>query len=71
MEGFPDEEELWFVALRADAVQLWQGFFSEEQRVDVATAREDDAVECVEQRKQCRLVVMRGNDYRCAASLDD
>ena len=49
MEGFADEEEFCGIALRTDAVEQRQRLFAQEQRVDVAAAREDDAVERVEQ----------------------
>ena len=37
MKGFLGKEEFLIVAFGADAVELWYGFFAQEERIDVAS----------------------------------
>ena len=70
VEGFAEEEELCGVALRTDAAELRQGLFAQEERVDVAAAREDDAVETVEQVGEGLAVFVWRNDHGCSSGME-
>ena len=48
MEGLANKEQLWLIALRTYAMQLRQRLFTQKERIDVATAGEENAVEGVE-----------------------
>ena len=56
------QQQLLYVALRRDAVQLLDGLFAQQQGVDVATSAEDDAVQLVEQFAQTVIGPERRND---------
>ena len=71
MESFASEEEFLFIAFRADRMQLWQRFLAQKKRIDVASSREDNAVEGLQKCDERFFVVVRRNGNWGTSGLED
>jgi len=60
-------QQLLPVAPVVDATQLLHWLFAQKERVDVASARQEQAVDAVEGTQQGFLLLIRGDNQRCAS----